>query len=97
MSRIPVINEISFPRDSRVLAQFREVARPATASRTRGVCYFQTESVRFPLGPHKIRKLSARYGRVIYAAEIEADLRVVFYIEGNTVVTVDIGSHDLYR
>jgi mRNA-degrading endonuclease YafQ of YafQ-DinJ toxin-antitoxin module len=49
------------------------------------------------LGSHKIQKLSARYGRVIYAAEIEADLRVVFYIESNTVVTVDIGSHDLYR
>jgi mRNA-degrading endonuclease YafQ of YafQ-DinJ toxin-antitoxin module len=46
---------------------------------------------------HKIQKLSARYARAIYAAEIEADLRVVFYIEGNTVVTVDIGSHDLYR
>jgi mRNA-degrading endonuclease YafQ of YafQ-DinJ toxin-antitoxin module len=49
------------------------------------------------LRSHKIQKLSARYGRVIYAAEIEADLRVVFYIERNTVVTVDIGSHDLYR
>jgi mRNA-degrading endonuclease YafQ of YafQ-DinJ toxin-antitoxin module len=49
------------------------------------------------LSPHKIQKLSARYGRVIYAAEIEADLRVVFYVEENTVVTVDIGSHDLYR
>ena len=49
------------------------------------------------LRSHKIQKLSARYGRVIYAAEIEADLRVVFYVEGNRVVTVDIGSHDLYR
>ena len=49
------------------------------------------------LGSHKIQKLSARYGRVIYAAEIESNLRVVFYIERNTVVTVDIGSHDLYR
>jgi mRNA-degrading endonuclease RelE of RelBE toxin-antitoxin system len=49
------------------------------------------------LGAHKIQKLSARYGRVIYAAEIEANLRVVFYIEKNTVVTVDIGSHNLYR
>jgi len=47
--------------------------------------------------PTKIQKLSARYGRVIYAAEIEANLRVVFYIERNTVLTVDIGSHDLYR
>jgi mRNA-degrading endonuclease YafQ of YafQ-DinJ toxin-antitoxin module len=49
------------------------------------------------LRSHKIQKLSARYDRVIYAAEIEADLRVVFYVEGNTVVTVDMGSHDLYR
>ena len=49
------------------------------------------------LRSHKIQKLSARYGRVIYAAEIEANLRVVFYMEDNAVVTVDIGSHDLYR
>lgn len=49
------------------------------------------------LGSHKIYKLSARYNGAIYSAEIEADLRVVFYIERNTVVTVDIGSHDLYR
>ncbi len=49
------------------------------------------------LRSHKIHKLSARYARTIYAAEIEADLRVVFYIEGDVVVTVDIGSHALYR
>jgi mRNA-degrading endonuclease YafQ of YafQ-DinJ toxin-antitoxin module len=49
------------------------------------------------LRSHKIHKLSARYACTIYAGEIEADLRVVFYLEGNTVVTVDIGSHDLYR
>lgn len=29
------------------------------------------------LSSHKIQKLSARYGRVIYAPKIEADLRVV--------------------
>jgi hypothetical protein len=49
------------------------------------------------LGAHKIQKLSGRYGRVVYAAEIEANLRVVFYMDSNTVVTIDIGSHDLYR
>jgi hypothetical protein len=49
------------------------------------------------LRPHKIHKLSARFNRTIYAAEIEADLRAVFYVEGDVVVTVDIGSHDLYR
>ena len=49
------------------------------------------------LRSHKIHKLSARYGRIVYAAEIEADLRVAFYIEGDVAVTVDIGSHDIYR
>ena len=49
------------------------------------------------LRSHKIHKLSAQYGRTIYAAEIEANLRAAFYLEGNLVVTVDIGSHDIYR
>jgi hypothetical protein len=49
------------------------------------------------LRSHKIHKLSARYGRTIYAAEIEANLRAGFYVEGDVVVTVDIGSHDIYR
>ena len=49
------------------------------------------------LRAHKIHRISAQYGRTIYAAEIEANLRAVFYIERNVVVTVDIGSHDLYR
>jgi len=49
------------------------------------------------LRAHKIHRLSARYGRTIYAVEIEPNLRAVFYIEHNVVVTVDIGTHDLYR
>jgi mRNA-degrading endonuclease YafQ of YafQ-DinJ toxin-antitoxin module len=98
MSRIPVINEISVPRDSRVLAQFRQATRPATASRAQGVSYFFKQDPFDPrLRSHKIHRLSARYARTIYAAEIEAHLRVVFYIEGDIVVTVDLGSHDLYR
>ena len=48
------------------------------------------------LRPHKIHRLSALYERTIYAAEIEADLRVVFYVEGDVVVTVDIGTHAIY-
>ena len=58
---------------------------------------FKQNPFDFRLGSHKIQKLSARYGRVVYAAEIAANRRVVFYIDGDTVVTIDIGSHDLYR
>jgi hypothetical protein len=49
------------------------------------------------LRPHKIHRLSARFGRTIYAAKIESDLRAVFFVEGDLVVTVDIGSHDIYH
>ena len=49
------------------------------------------------LRTHKTHRLSAPYGRTIYAADIEGGLRAVFYIEGNSVVTVDIGTHDIYR
>jgi hypothetical protein len=49
------------------------------------------------LRAHKIYRLSAYYGRTVYAVEIEGDLRAVFYIEGNCVVTLDIGTHDIYK
>ena len=49
------------------------------------------------LRPHKIHRLSAQYDHTIYAVEIEGDLRAVFYVEGDVVVTVDIGTHDIYR
>ena len=49
------------------------------------------------LRPHKIYRLSARSNRTIYAADIEGDLRAVFYVEDDVVITVDIGSHDIYR
>ena len=49
------------------------------------------------LKTHKIHALSGREGRTIWSASIESDLRVIFYIEGSVVFTVDIGSHAIYR
>jgi len=49
------------------------------------------------LRAHKINSLSAYYGKTIYAAEIEGDLRAVFYVEGDAILTVDIGNHAIYR
>jgi hypothetical protein len=49
------------------------------------------------LRTHKIHRLSAHYQRSIYAVDIEGDLRAVFYIEGNLVMTVDIGTHAIYE
>jgi hypothetical protein len=49
------------------------------------------------LGTHKIQRLSAYYRRTIYAVKIEGDLRSTFYLDGDTVVSLTIGTHDIYR
>jgi mRNA-degrading endonuclease YafQ of YafQ-DinJ toxin-antitoxin module len=46
---------------------------------------------------HKIHSLSALYKRTIYSVTVENDLRVVFFVEGSIIFTVDIGTHDVYR
>ena len=49
------------------------------------------------LRTHKIQRLSAQYGRTIYAVEIEGDLRSTFYLDGETVVSLIVGTHDIYE
>ena len=49
------------------------------------------------LGTHKIHKLSSLYERTIYAVDLEGDLRSTFYIERDWIVSVDIGTHDIYK
>jgi len=49
------------------------------------------------LRTHKIHRLSAHYGRAVYAVEIEGDLRSTFYIEAQTVISLTIGTHAIYR
>jgi len=49
------------------------------------------------LHTHRIHSLSAYSGKTIYAVEVEADLRVVFTIQGALVHTIDIGTHDIYK
>ena len=49
------------------------------------------------LRAHKIHQLSAHYGCTIYAVEIAGDLRAAFYVEGETIWSVSIGTHDIYK
>jgi hypothetical protein len=49
------------------------------------------------LKTHVINALSGRAGRTIYAAKIEEDLIALFYFEGETVWTYDIGDHSIYK
>jgi hypothetical protein len=35
--------------------------------------------------------------RTVYAVEIQNDLRAVFYIESDVVISFNIGKHDIYK
>ena len=48
------------------------------------------------LGAHKIHRLSGLLRRTVHSVVIEADLRVVFYVEDDLVVSFNIGTHDVY-
>ena len=58
---------------------------------------FKQDSFHPRLRTHKIHRLSALLRRTVYAVEVEGDLRVVFYLEGDLVVSFNIGTHDVYR
>ena len=58
---------------------------------------FQKRSCHPSLESHEIHELSARAKHTIYAAVIEADLRVIFRIDGSWVTTLDVGTHRIYQ
>jgi hypothetical protein len=49
------------------------------------------------LRTHKIQRLCAQFGRTIYPVEVKGDLRSTFYLDGETVVSLIVGTHDIYK
>ena len=49
------------------------------------------------LRTHKIHRLSSLVRRTVYAVEIEGDLRAVFYVDDDLVMSFNIGTHDIYK
>ena len=76
---------------------YRDGLIAATAKARRAWKIFKLNPFDPRLRPHKIHPLSALYDRTIFAVEIEGDQRAVCYVEGDIVVTVDIGTHEIYR
>ena len=58
--------------------------------------FFKQNSFDARLRPHKIHRLSSIMKRSVHAVVIEGDLRVVFYIEADTIVSFNIGTHAIY-
>ena len=67
----------------------KESARPAWE-------FFKQDPFNPRLRPHKIHRLSSIMKRTVHAVVIEGDLRVVFYVEADTIVSFNIGTHAIY-
>lgn len=49
------------------------------------------------LRTHVIKRLSSLRKGLVYSVWIEGDLRCLFEIKGDVVVTLDVGTHDIYK
>lgn len=76
---------------------FHKLSSEQKDSTRRAFKIFKVNPFDSVLGTHKIHALSAKANKTVYSVFIENNLRAVFYIDGNTVYTFDIGSHDVYK
>ena len=49
------------------------------------------------LKTHKINRLTALRKTTVYSVVIEGNLRSVFIMAGNVIISEDIGTHDIYK
>jgi hypothetical protein len=49
------------------------------------------------LKTHKINRLSSLLRRPVFSVSIASDLRSTFTIVGNQIISLDIGTHDIYK
>ena len=67
------------------------------ASAKKAFAIFKQDPFDPRLRTHKIHQLSALYKETIYAVRVEGDLRSIFYVDGKNVISLDIGTHAIYR
>lgn len=76
---------------------YRKLTESQQASAKAAWKIFKADPFDARLRTHKIASLSARAGRTVYSVSIEGDLRAVFYLDGADCVSIDIGTHAIYR
>ena len=78
-------------------ASYRRLTPDQKAAAKRAFKIFVQDAFDSRLRTHKIHSLSARAKRTIYAVEVATDLRALFFIRGDAIISFDIGTHDVYR
>jgi len=72
------------------------LSAPQKASAKKAFAIFKSDPFDPRLKTHKIQHLSSVYKKTIYSVRIEGDLRSIFFLDGDNVISLDIGSHAIY-
>jgi hypothetical protein len=75
----------------------RKLDRDQKASAPKAFAIFKDDPFDARLRTHKIHGLSTKLRRTIYSVYIEGNLRALFHVDGDVVVSLDIGDHSIYR
>jgi mRNA-degrading endonuclease YafQ of YafQ-DinJ toxin-antitoxin module len=89
--------EYVFKRSQQFKKSFDSLSPEEQAEAKRAFAIFKEDPFDPRLRTHKIIRLSALYKRTIRSVTVAPNLRAVFYIDGNKVVSLDIGTHDIYE
>jgi hypothetical protein len=90
-------DELSLPSHGTVLGKLLRFAPGAKGVGATRLENLPGKSFDPRLGTHKIHHLSAIHKRTVYAVNVDADLRVVFIIENETVWSLEVGTHEIYE
>jgi hypothetical protein len=62
-------------------------------------CSFASRKIhlRTGLGTHKIARLSVLYKEPVWSVPILGNLRALFVVHGETILSVSIGDHSIYK
>jgi hypothetical protein len=91
------VSRYRYKATPRFWRSYRKLTPLEQAATVRAWKIFRDDPFDPRLRTHKIRRLSAVAGRPVYAVVIEADLRAVFSLHGDTITSLDIGTHDIYK
>jgi hypothetical protein len=97
MNRIRARNELSLPRRQVLRARWSKLSPEEQQTARQAIRIFKQNPFDLRLRTHKIHRLSAHYGRTLYAVDLAGDLRCAFYLEAETVWSVSSGTHDIYQ
>ncbi len=89
-------NKLVFRATRTFRRQFHKLSSNQKKNALRAFEVFRINPFDPRLRPHKINHLSALAKKTIYAVVVDGDLRAVFCQEGNTILTLGIGGHEIY-